>query len=106
MDEFIPKYNKGDEVYILSLNTLATIQSCIVVEMEEYYKITGNPTVMFSVQDLYKPVKIMSKSELVDELDRIHDLNMPEGIEQKMKVRALLEYIDDPDVFYKMGMDQ
>lgn len=91
-------YQKGDEVYILSLNTLATIVSCVVVGEDEYYKVEDSENVLFSMNDLYMPRKINSKVDLVDELVTIERKGMPENIEQKMKIRALLAYINDSEV--------
>jgi len=98
MSKLKTTYQKGDEVYILSLNTLATIVSCVVVGVDEYYKVQNSENVLFSMNDLYMPRKINSKVDLVDELITIERKGMPDEIEQKMKVRALLAYIGDPEV--------
>jgi hypothetical protein len=50
------------------------------------------------MNDLYMPSKIKSKVDLVDELVNIERKNMPDDIEQKMKIRALLAYINDEEV--------
>lgn len=107
MNEIKTTYKKGDEVYILSLNTLAIVESCIVVGKDEYYRLrakdsaTVPDTVLFSMYDLYMPKKILSKVALVEELELIKSKKMQEDIEQKMKIRALLEYIDDEEVTEK-----
>lgn len=98
MSKLKTTYQKGDEVYILSLNTLATIESCVVVGEDEYYKVKDSDNVLFSMNDLYMPRKINSKVDLVDELVNIERKNMPDDIEQKMKIRALLAYINDEEV--------
>ena len=98
MSKLKTTYQKGDEVYILSLNTLTTIVSCVVVGEDEYYKVQNSENVLFSMNDLYMPRKINSKVDLVDELITIERKGMPDEIEQKMKVRALLAYIGDPEV--------
>jgi len=98
MSKLKTTYQKGDEVYILSLNTLATIVSCVVVGEDEYYKVGDSDNVLFSMNDLYMPSRINSKVDLVEELINIDKKNMPEDIEQKMKVRALLAYINDSEV--------
>jgi len=104
MNKIKTTYKKGDEVYILSLNTLAIVENCVVVGEDEYYRLrakdstTVSDNVLFSMYDLYMPKKILSKVDLVEEIEFIKSKGMPEDIEQKMKVRALLAYIGDPEV--------
>jgi len=99
MDKVQTRYEKGDEVFILSLNTKAIVVSCVTVGDDEYYETKETGKMLVSADDMYRPYKeITSKYELVEELKRIKQLNMPEDLEQKMKELALLYYISDSEV--------